>query len=83
VARAATRSRYDAACLRDGLPPAHFGEVAQPVLVATGGGWDFFEQAGDALAELLPHAERLVVERQGHVADPKAITPVLERFLES
>ena len=21
--------------------------------------------------------------RQGHVADPKAITPVLERFLES
>jgi pimeloyl-ACP methyl ester carboxylesterase len=74
---------YDAACLREGLPPAHFAGVTQPVLVATGGGWDFFEQAGDALAAILPRAERIVIERQGHVADPKAVTPVLERFLGS
>jgi pimeloyl-ACP methyl ester carboxylesterase len=69
---------YDAACLRDGRPHV---TVTQPVLVATGGGAEFFEQAGDALAASLPHAERLVIERQGHVADPKTVTPVLERFL--
>jgi pimeloyl-ACP methyl ester carboxylesterase len=72
---------YEAACLGDGRPPAHFATIAQPTLVATGGGAEFFEQAGDALAASLPHAERLVIERQGHVADPKAVTPVLERFL--
>jgi pimeloyl-ACP methyl ester carboxylesterase len=74
---------YDAACLRDGLPPAAFATIEQPVLVATGGGADFFEQAGDAVAASLPHAERLVIERQGHVADPKTVTPVLERFLRT
>lgn len=52
------------------------------MLVATGGG-EFFEQTGGALAASLPHAERLVTERQGHVADPNAVTPVLERVLGS
>ena len=69
---------YDAACLGDGLPPT---AVRQPVLVATGGGAEFFELAGDALAAGLPNAERTVIERQGHVADPAAVMPVLERFL--
>jgi pimeloyl-ACP methyl ester carboxylesterase len=72
---------YDAACLGDGLPPARFAKIGQPVLVATGGGAEFFELAGDALAATLPSAERTVIERQGHVADPTAVTPVLERFL--
>ena len=72
---------YDAACLGDGLPPARFANVDRPVLVATGGGAEFFELAGDALAAVLPNAERTVIERQGHVADPTAVTPVLERFL--
>jgi Alpha/beta hydrolase family len=69
---------YDAACLGDGLPPT---TVTRPVLVATGGGAEFFETAGDALAASLPNAERLVLPRQGHVADPQAVAPVLERFL--
>ena len=69
---------YDAACLGDGLPHV---TVTQPVLVATGGGAEFFEQAGDALAASLPNAERLVMPRQSHVADPRAVAPVLERFL--
>ena len=69
---------YDAACLGDGLPHV---TVTQPVLVATGGGAEFFELAGDALAASLPNAERLVLPRQGHVADPQAVAPVLERFL--
>jgi Alpha/beta hydrolase family len=69
---------YDAACLGDGLPHV---TVTQPVLVATGGGAEFFELAGDALAASLPNAQRLVIPRQGHVADPQAVAPVLERFL--
>ena len=72
---------YDAACLGDGLPPARFATIAQPTLVATGGGAEFFEQAGDAVAASLPNAERLVMPRQSHVADPQAVAPVLERFL--
>jgi pimeloyl-ACP methyl ester carboxylesterase len=72
---------YDAACLRDGLPPARFARITQPVLVATGGGAEFFERAGDAVAASLPNAERLVLPRQGHVAEPQAVAPVLERFL--
>ncbi len=72
---------YDAACLGDGLPPAdRLAAVGQATLVASGGGDPFFEQAADAIAARVPHAERLVVERQGHLVDPKAFAPVLERF---
>lgn len=74
---------YDAACLRDGRPPAIFATIGQPVLVATGGGAEFFEQAGDAIAATVPNVERLVIERQGHVADPATVAPVLERFLRA
>jgi hypothetical protein len=45
-----------------------------------GGGDDFFEQAADATAVSLPQAQRLTVEGQGHVVDPKSLAPVLERF---
>jgi hypothetical protein len=34
-------------------------------------------------AASVPHAERLVIERQGRVADPNAVTPMLERLLGS
>jgi hypothetical protein len=35
-------------------------------------------------AASVPHAERLVIERPGrHVADPNAVTPMLERLLGS
>jgi pimeloyl-ACP methyl ester carboxylesterase len=72
---------YDAACIGDGPPPARrLARVTQPTLVATGGGADFFEQAADALAASLPNAERLVIEGQEHVADPKTVAQILERF---
>jgi uncharacterized membrane protein len=35
----------------------------------------------DAVAAAVPGAERVVLEGQGHVADPKAVATVLERFL--
>jgi pimeloyl-ACP methyl ester carboxylesterase len=73
---------YDAACLGDGAPPtARLAKITQPTMVATGGGDDFFEQAADAIAASLPQAQRLTVEGQGHVVDPKLLAPVLERFL--
>lgn len=72
---------YDAACIGDGPPPAaRLARITQPVLVATGGGADFFEQAADELAASLPNAERLVIEGQGHVADPKTVARVLVGF---
>jgi pimeloyl-ACP methyl ester carboxylesterase len=72
---------YDAACLGDGLPPtARLAQITQPTLVATGGGAEFFEQAADAIATSIPQAERLTIEGQTHLVDPKALAAVLERF---
>lgn len=65
---------YDAACLGDGRPPtARLRKVAQPTLVATGGGDPFFELAADAIAADIPNVERLTIEGQGHVAEPSAV----------
>jgi pimeloyl-ACP methyl ester carboxylesterase len=72
---------YDAACLGDGRPPTErLAAVTRPTLVATGGGQEWFEQAGNAIAASLPHAERLTLHGQTHLVDPKALAPALERF---
>jgi pimeloyl-ACP methyl ester carboxylesterase len=84
---------YDTACMGDYQPPtARLATITQPTLVLTGGvnpdaqggmgglPADFFEQAADAIAASVPRAERQTIEGQGHVADPKAVVPVLERF---
>jgi pimeloyl-ACP methyl ester carboxylesterase len=82
---------YDAACLGDGRPPAErLARITQPTLVATGATADphagglqtgFFDEAADAIAATIPKAERLVIEGQGHVADPAVLASALERFL--
>jgi pimeloyl-ACP methyl ester carboxylesterase len=75
---------YDVACLGDGPPPAaRLSSITRPALVATGGGDDGFERAADAVSASLPYAERLTLEGQSHVVDPKALGPVLERFFRS
>jgi hypothetical protein len=81
---------YDAACMGDGQPPAdRFARITRPTLVATGGaspdsfvagGGDFFAKAADAIAAMIPNAERRTIEGQAHQVDPKALAPVLERF---
>jgi pimeloyl-ACP methyl ester carboxylesterase len=71
---------YDAACY--GPPPVdRLATVTQPTLVLTGGDAEFFELAAEAITAAIPSPERVVLEGQGHVADPKAVATVLERFL--
>jgi pimeloyl-ACP methyl ester carboxylesterase len=75
---------YDAACLEDGQPPTErYANIAQPALVATCGGDEFFEQAADAIAASLPRADRRSLAGQGHVVDPKVMAAVLVEFFES
>jgi Alpha/beta hydrolase family len=84
---------YDAACLGDGQPPtARLARIARPTLVATGSGarqpgaasWVLaLDQAADAIAASIPRAGRQTIERQTHVADPKAVAAVLERFFRA
>jgi pimeloyl-ACP methyl ester carboxylesterase len=82
---------YDAACLRDGRPPAgRFARITQPALVVTGEAGadphlaglpsDFLDRAADAIVACVPETERLTLDGQGHVVDPKAMASVLERF---
>ena len=83
---------YDVACLGDGQPPIErLANIKQPTLVATGVGsrqpgaaaWVIaLDPAADAITASIPHAKRQTFEGQSHVADPKAIAPILERFFE-
>ncbi|WP_188195507.1 alpha/beta fold hydrolase [Nonomuraea sp. SYSU D8015] len=72
---------YDAACY--GPPPtARLATITQPTLVLVGGGNGFYEPAAAAIRASIPRAERHTFDGQGHVADPKAVAPVLTRFFE-
>lgn len=80
---------YDAATLGDGQPPvARFATITQPSLIITGDDrpagaakWVMaLDYAADVIAASLPRAERRTLQGQGHVADPKAVVPILERF---
>lgn len=81
---------YDAACLGDGRPPAdRLAAITQPTLVMTGTAGRLpgaarwaraLEPAADAVAACIPDARRHTLEGQGHVADPAAVAPALERF---
>jgi len=42
---------------------------------------DFFSAAADAIVAAIPRAERVTLERQGHVADPVVLGSALARFL--
>jgi pimeloyl-ACP methyl ester carboxylesterase len=79
---------YDAACLGDGRPPtARLETIKQPTLVAAGEprpgapSWALaLDEAADAVAASIPHAQRQTLEGQSHVIDAKALAPMLERF---
>jgi len=80
---------YDAACLGNAQPPTtRLAKITRPTLVATGSArppgaasWVLaLDRAADAIAARIPHAQRQALEGQTHVADPKALARVLERF---
>jgi alpha/beta hydrolase family protein len=80
---------YDAACLGDGQPPtSRLATISRPILVATGSAHEAdgaewvraLDPAADAIAAAAPNAQRATFEGQGHVADPNAVAPLLERF---
>jgi pimeloyl-ACP methyl ester carboxylesterase len=83
---------YDAACLGNGQPPTtRFAKITQPTLVATGidarlpgaAEWVLaLDPAADAIAASIPHARRQTFEGQSHVADPKAVAPILQGFFK-
>jgi pimeloyl-ACP methyl ester carboxylesterase len=73
---------YDAALY--GPPPNdRLARITQPTLVSTGGSNYYFEQAADAVAAMIVHAERRVIARQGHVVDPKVMAAALTRFFSA
>jgi pimeloyl-ACP methyl ester carboxylesterase len=70
---------YDAALY--GPPPvSRLAALTAPTLVATGGTADFYESAADALATAIPRGERLRLEGQSHVPDPRLMAGTLRRF---
>lgn len=84
---------YDAACLGTGQPPTgRLAKITQPALVATGvsarlpgaAAWVLaLDQAADAIAASIPHAQRQTFEGQSHVADPTAVALILEQFFRN
>jgi pimeloyl-ACP methyl ester carboxylesterase len=84
---------YDAACSNDYQPPpARLAKITQPTLVATGDTInphmaalrpDLFQRAATAIAGRVPHAERVTLAGQSHVADPAVVAPVLQQFFGS
>jgi hypothetical protein len=55
------------------------GETIDSSMSGLGAG--FFADAADAIVRAIPNAERDVIPQAGHVGDPKAVAPVLRRFL--
>ena len=84
---------YDAACMNSYDPPlARLATISRPTLVMVGGlsseaqpgmggvPTGFFSSAADAIVAAIPAAERVTLERQGHVADPVLLGSALARF---
>jgi pimeloyl-ACP methyl ester carboxylesterase len=64
------------------LPTRRWGSVTMPTLVIDGGASDaFMHSSADALAELLPNAERRTLPGQTHAVAAEALAPVVQEFL--
>jgi pimeloyl-ACP methyl ester carboxylesterase len=77
---------YDGAIVEDvtrgtPLPRYRWAEVTMPVLVTNGGSsYPFMAAAADALAAMLPNAERRTLAGQTHGAEPEVLAPFLAEF---
>ncbi|WP_433159418.1 alpha/beta fold hydrolase [Kribbella sp. CA-247076] len=81
----------EAACLGDHRPPKELAAITRPVLAIDSGQSagspgmaglpkDFFAVAADAIADLVPQAERRTLADHGHVGAPDVLGPVLKGF---
>ena len=73
---------YDATIMGDYTLPVDIAKaITVPTLLIVGGAsFGFMGETADALAELIPNAQRATVEGQAHNVDPAALALVLERF---
>jgi pimeloyl-ACP methyl ester carboxylesterase len=63
------------------LPADRWASVTMPALVLDGGASDaWIHNGAQALADLLPNAERRTLEGQTHDVSPEALAPELEEF---
>jgi pimeloyl-ACP methyl ester carboxylesterase len=80
---------YDGAFVADTmsgkpLSPERWGSVSVPTLVIDGGASDTFMHTGaDALASVLPNAERRTLEGQTHEVAAEVLAPVLAGFFQA
>jgi pimeloyl-ACP methyl ester carboxylesterase len=75
---------YDDAIMGDGsLPVDDVKVITVPTLVLVGGASPaFIHEAGEALANALPGAQRATLEGQTHQVSPEALVPALLTFLK-
>jgi pimeloyl-ACP methyl ester carboxylesterase len=73
---------YDATIMGDYTIPADVAKaVPVPTLIVIGAAsFGFLAETADALAALIPDAQRATLEGQEHNVDPAALAPVLARF---
>src|ERR687897_430613 len=73
---------YDATIMGDySLPAERVASVTTPTLVIAGGAsFPWIRKTAQAIADIIPHAQRRTLEGQTHNVAPEAIAPVLEEF---
>jgi pimeloyl-ACP methyl ester carboxylesterase len=73
---------YDATIMGDySLPTERAASVMVPTLVIDGGAsFPWIGKTAQAIADIIPHAQRRTLEGQTHNVAAEAIAPVLEEF---
>jgi pimeloyl-ACP methyl ester carboxylesterase len=73
---------YDATVMGDyALPSERIAAIQIPTIVVNGSAsFPFMQSTADAIAELLPHAQRAVLPDQQHNVAAEALAPVLKEF---
>jgi pimeloyl-ACP methyl ester carboxylesterase len=75
---------YNATIMGDfSLPRARLATVTTPTLVIDGGQTPWLSHTAQAVADVLPHAQRRTLSGQPHNVDPEALAPVLVEFFHS
>jgi hypothetical protein len=76
---------YDFTIMGDGsLPAERIATFNAPTLMIVGGkSPTWMRQAGEAVADALPHGQIRILEGQDYAAGPEALAPVLQEFFVS